>query len=230
MKFLTTLVVFFFAVIGFSQTDCKPYMPTEEGSTWEHTHYSKKDKVTGRTSFELLKKTENGDSLTFRIKATYFDEKDEEIYVNEFDAYCNGGVFEMDMSSRLNGETMSAYESMDVTVDATNFPLPTLEEAVGTRLDDGTLNVQVSMNGMNTFKMVIEVSDRMVAARENMETKAGTFDCVKISQTVNTKMVVKLQSTTNEWYAEGVGAVRTESFDKKGRLTGYTVLTAIDAK
>jgi hypothetical protein len=136
----------------------------------------------------------------------------------------------MDMSSQLNGQMMSAYESMDVTVDATEFPLPTLDEAVGTSLDDGTLTVQVGMNGVNTFRMVIEVTDRLVEARETLETVAGSFDCVKISQTVKTKMIVKIQATSNEWYAPGVGVVRTESFDKKGRLTGYSVLTAIDAK
>ena len=125
---------------------------------------------------------------------------------------------------------MSAYESMDVTVDATEFPLPTLEEPIGTSLDDGTLTVQVGMNGVNTFRMVVQVTDRLIAARETLETIAGSFDCVKISQTVTTKMVIKIQATSNEWYAPGIGVVRSESFDKKGRLTGYSVLTAIDAK
>lgn len=230
MRTLLTLLLTCFFFIGHAQNDCEPYMPTEEGSTWELTHYSKKDKITGSTRYELLEKTTTGDSITFKIKATSFDEKGEEIYVNEFESYCRGGVFEMDMSSKLNGETMSAYESMDVTVDATDFPLPNLDEVAGTPLEDGTLTVQVGMNGVNTFKMVIEVTDRLVAGRETMETTAGTFDCVKISQTVKTRMIVKIQASSNEWYAPGVGVVRTESFDKKGRLTGYSVLTAIDAK
>jgi len=225
-------ILFFSSIlfIGSAQTDCKPYIPSEEGSTWELTHYSKKDKVTGSTKYELIKKTITGDSVTFRIKAISMDEKGEEIYVNEFDAYCRGGIFEMNMSSKLNGETMSAYENMDVTVDATDFPIPTLDEPVGTILEDGTLNVEVGMNGMTTFRMLVEVTDRSVSGRETLETEAGTFDCVKISQSVKTKMIMKIEATSNEWYAEGVGIVRSESFDKKGRLSGYSVLTALDMK
>lgn len=230
MKVLFTVLFSSLFLIGQAQNDCQPYLPSEEGSTWEQTHYSNKDKVTGRTTYEILKKTMAGDSLTFRIKAVYFDDKNEEVFENEFEAFCNSGIFEIDMSSKLNGETMSAYESMDVTMDATNFPIPSLDEAVGTSIADGILSVQVSMNEMNIFKMTIELTDRLVAARENLETPAGAFDCVKITQTVKTKMMFKLENTTSEWYAEGVGVVRSETYDKKGRLSEYTVLTAIDAK
>ena len=230
MRIIFALILSFFVQNGIAQTDCEPYMPTGVGSTWEMTHYSKNDKVSGSTGYELLEKVESGDSLTLRIRSTSFDEKGEEIYVNEFDAFCRGGVFEMDMKGMLNGQTMSSYESMDVTVDATQYPLPTLTEAVGTALKDGTLTVQVAMNGVNTFRMVVEVTDRLVAARETMETTAGTYDCVKISQTVKTKMIVKIVATSNEWYSPNVGLVRSESFDKKGRLTGYSVLTKMDAR
>ncbi len=230
MKVLFTVLFSCFFLIGQAQTDCQPYMPSEEGSKWEQTHYSGKDKLTGRTTFEVLKKTTSGDSLTFRIKAVYLDEEDYVVFVNEFDAYCNSGIFEVDMSSRMNGETMSAYQNMEVTVDASNFPVPTLDEVVGTALADGNLSVQVATDGINLFKMTVELTDRMVAARENLETPAGTFDCVKISQTIKTKMVFKMQNTSVEWYAEGVGVVRSETYDKKGRLSEYTVLTAVDVK
>ncbi|MFK7786987.1 MAG: hypothetical protein AB8B56_17835 [Crocinitomicaceae bacterium] len=230
MKALFTALLTSFFFTGYAQTDCKPYMPTEEGSTWELTHYSKKDKVTGSTKYELLEKKATGDDITFKIRATSSDEKGEEIYINEFEAYCREGVFEMDMTGMLKGETMAAYESMDVTVDASDYPLPNLDEAAGTPLKDGTMTVQVAMNGVNSFRMTIEVTDRLVEGRESMETTAGTFDCVKITQTVKTKMVVKIQASTIEWYAPGVGVVRSDSYDKKGRLTGYSVLTSIDAK
>ena len=230
MKFLFTLIFCSALFMGFAQSECKPYLPGEVGSTWTLSHYSDKDKLTGSTNYEVLKKTVAGDSITFRVKATSIDDKGAEVHVAEFDAFCQGGVFKMDMTSKINGSTMSAYEDMEMTVDATDFPLPNLDEAVGTELADGTLTMQFAMNGVNTLKMVVGITDRLVTARESMTTTAGTFDCIKISQTVNTKMVFNITVTTNEWYAAGVGMVRTESFDKKGKLTGYSVLTALNAK
>jgi hypothetical protein len=49
IKALLTIVIGFSLFTGYSQTDCKPYVPAGVGSTWELTSYSKKDKVTGNT-------------------------------------------------------------------------------------------------------------------------------------------------------------------------------------
>ena len=75
--------------------------------------------------------------------------------------------------------------------------------------------------------MTIYVTDRAVEARESLTTSAGTFDCIKITQKETTKMIVKIQATSKEWYAENIGMVRSESYNKKGKLTGYSVLTKI---
>jgi len=36
---------------------------------------------------------------------------------------------------------------------------------------------------------------------------------------------IKVEVSGTEWYAKGTGLVRSESYDKKNKLTGYTVLT-----
>jgi hypothetical protein len=44
---------------------------------------------------------------------------------------------------------------------------------------------------------------------------------------METKMMVKVQAKTTQWIAEDIGMVRTENYNKKGKLQGYTVLTSI---
>jgi hypothetical protein len=39
-------------------------------------------------------------------------------------------------------------------------------------------------------------------------------------------MGIKITGSAKQWLAEGVGMVKQESFNKKGKLTGYTELTA----
>ena len=70
---LTFLSCTLFTTMLIAQTDCEPYLPTEEGTSWELTHYSAKGKVSGVMQYELLEKTVDGDDMTFKVKATTFD-------------------------------------------------------------------------------------------------------------------------------------------------------------
>ncbi len=80
MKKLITIAFIFLATgIAAAQSDCKPYVPVSEGATWEITNYDKKDKVTGRTAYKLLKKEVSGNDVTFTIKADSYDKKDEHV-------------------------------------------------------------------------------------------------------------------------------------------------------
>ena len=227
MKLLSLIIILFTAFISISQEECKPYMPISVGSTWEITNYSKKDKESGKISYELLAIAETDSSTLFTIKAVSYDDKEEVTYENEYTAECVNGIFKLDMSVFVNGEAMAAYKDMEVEMDASEFNIPTMEEAVGTTLDDGQLTMKIASNGVQMYTMTIYVTDRAVEARESLTTSAGTFDCIKITQKVTTKMIVKIQATSKEWYAENIGMVRSESYNKKGKLTGYSVLTKI---
>lgn len=218
------------AVFAFGQTDCRSYVPTSKGDVWEVTNYSPKDKVTGKTKNELVSVVETDSSSIFTIKATSYDDKGEEVYVNTFTAECTDGVFKFDMEMTLNGTTMQAYKDMEVEVDGTEFEIPPTDTSYTGTLADGELNLKVSTNGMAIMNMKVLVYDRKVDGIEQVTTTAGTFNCVKLSQKVRMKMVMNIEASSKEWYCEGVGMIRSESYNKKGKLTGYTVLTSLVKK
>jgi hypothetical protein len=66
-----------------------------------------------------------------------------------------------------------------------------------------------------------------VDAIEDVTTPAGTFNCVKISYDIETKTFMTMRASGIEWYAKDVGVVRSESYNGKGKLTGYSVLNDI---
>ena len=77
----------------------------------------------------------------------------------------------------------------------------------------------------NMLKNEITISGATYMGEERISTTAGKFDCLKISYLKRTKVLLK--STThriNEWYAEGIGLVKSESFDMKGKPAGKTLL------
>jgi DUF3108-like len=229
MKLFKIILIFFLTIhLGYSQNDCKPYVPTTKGATWEITNYTAKGKATGKIAYELIDKVENGNNITFKIKTVTFDKKGEEVYSNIFEAKCIDGKFDFDMAFKMDGGALQAYENMDVEVDASKFEIPNMDSTPGTTLDDGSLEIKVGSGGMSMFKMTVLVTDRKVEAKEDITTPAGTFNCIVLSQKVSTKMMIKVKGASKEWYAENIGLVRSESYNKKGKLMGYSVLTKLE--
>ncbi|MDA3779401.1 MAG: hypothetical protein PF487_04125 [Bacteroidales bacterium] len=45
---------------------------------------------------------------------------------------------------------------------------------------------------------------------------------------METKMVFTIKVKSAQWYVKDIGPVRTESYNKKGKLTSYTDLTKLN--
>lgn len=228
MKIITIVALAFIVNTGYSQSDCNPYVPTSKGAKWEITNYSSKGKEAGKAAYELVDVVKSGSDIQFTIKAITYDQKGKETFSNTFDAYCKNGKFEFDMAFKMNGEALQAYEDMDIDIDATEFEIPSMDAAPGTQLKDGSLVVNVGSNSVNMFKMTVLVTDRKVETREDIKTPAGVFDCLKLSQKISTKMIIGIEASSIEWYSEEVGMIRSESYNKKGKLSGYSELTKFE--
>lgn len=228
MKLIKIILLILLTInLSYSQTKCKPYLPVDKGTTWEITNYSAKGKVAGRVTYELIDKVENGNDIIFTVKTITFDKKDKEIFTNTFEAKCIDGKFDFDMAFKMDGGALKAYENMDVQVDASKFEIPDLDSTPGTQLEDGSLTVNVDTGSIGLFKMTVLVTDRIVETRQSLTTPAGNFDCIILSQKVSTKLMIRIQGASKEWYAKNVGLVRSESYNKKGKLIGYSELTKI---
>ena len=63
---------------------------------------------------------------------------------------------------------------------------------------------------------------------EDVTVAAGIFKGYKFSSDVNTvAMGIKVNAKSTEWYAKGVGIVKSESFDKNGKLQSRMELTEL---
>ena len=72
------------------------------------------------------------------------------------------------------------------------------------------------------------IKDRKVVGKETVTTAAGTFECFKVEQTTEMDMgFVKREMKGVSFIAEGIGVVRSESFDKNGDLESYSEITQV---
>ncbi len=74
------------------------------------------------------------------------------------------------------------------------------------------------------IKMTVNITDRKVGKEEVLHTPAGEFNCFIITQTISTKSIVSMEVNSKEWYSEGTGMIKSETY-RKGKMMGYSILT-----
>lgn len=223
--FLTvaTLVVGLFAM---AQT-CPEYYPIHEGAMWEQQRFDAKDKLESTDITRVVSVTPTPGGYEAVLENTSTNPKEEGTYTSQLVYRCENGVLFFDMSSLTDPSSLEAYQGMDMKVESTGMQYPSVL-AAGTTLPDASISITVSNSGFQVFSMSVQVSNRKVEANESITVPAGTFQATKISYTVNSKIAfVKVQSSVVEWISPSAGIVRNETYDKKGKLMGYSVLSKL---
>lgn len=88
----------------------------------------------------------------------------------------------------------------------------------------GEYEYTLKMSGMSTKAS----GKSKVTAQENITTDAGSFDCYKVeSESTSKVMMTTTNIKTTAWYAKNVGAVKTETYDKKGNVTSVMELVSL---
>ncbi|MGK7396715.1 MAG: TapB family protein [Candidatus Cyclobacteriaceae bacterium M3_2C_046] len=210
---------------------CNPFYNFKEGTEFEMHSYNAKDKLEGRMVSKVKSFSKTGQDYSAVIQTELYDKKDKLINTGEYEVKCENGIIKMDMSRFIPEESMKAFEQAEVTVSGDYMELPSNLE-VGKSLKDGMTKVEVNTgSGLANMVMEMKMENRKVMGKEKITTPAGTFDAFKISYELNgnTKMMgmnIPSSFKSVEYISEGFGAVRTESFNKKGKMVGYTVLAS----
>ena len=141
-------------------------------------------------------------------KGKPIDNKDNPVIIN-YRVVIKDGLMYFDMK-----EMFGAMEGIDgVQASGTARKIPS-NLTVGQTIEDSKTAVKIGF-----INCLITMTEGKCLAIENVTVEAGTFRCHKVSQKINsTVMGIKSESTVITWYAKGVGAVKTENYDKNGKL------------
>lgn len=219
-KITVLICLLLMSFLASSQNACKAYYPFEKGTKFEITNYNKKGKKEGVINYEVT--SVEGNVAT--IKTEIFDAKGKEITTTSYQITCEGNYISIDFKSLMNPDMFKQYKDMDMDITGTNIELPN-DLQIGQTLKDANMTMAINMGGMK-MNMKIDMLNRTVDKKESITTPAGTFDCFALSYDSEMKMGMKMKFTIKEWIAEGVGMVRNESYNKNGKLMGYSELTS----
>lgn len=214
--------------------NCTFYFPQNEGAVLELTQYDKKGKVENVTLHKVKKNNSTANRTEIVVAYEYHGKEVEDNFESsgEYTVFCEDGTYKFEFGAlmpKMNGG--QGQENMEMEMKSDYLEIPANPQP-GQTLPDGKLEMTAKMEGnpmmAKGFKTTVNVTERKVEARETITTPAGTFDCIKISSVNEFKMMmVKSKSKTIEWFAEGVGLVRSEYYNKRGKLDGYSELTKL---
>jgi hypothetical protein len=227
--FLGLLIICFSGYV--KSQNCGLYYPMVNGAVIEMTSYNANDQLTGTTTSNISNVVTNTDGSMASIQSTSKDKKDAVTGTSTCSVKCTGNSIFIDMKSYIPQQSQDQWKNMAVKTDAGQLEIPqTL--SVGMTLKDASVTVTVYNNNTLFSTMKINITNRIVASQESVTTTAGTFNCYKITQDIKVEnivmgMTIPVNMKSAEYYAAGTGLVKSQSYDKNGKLAGYSLLTKL---
>lgn len=202
-----------------AQNNCSTFYPFQQGVTFQITNYGKNKRVAAITDFLVTDASSN-----FATFTSFLRDKDGEV-LNEatFTMSCENDGIVVDMESVLNPQLLDNYRDFETEISGTKIVIPNNLQ-VGQELPDASMTMLVNMSGIN-LRMEVSMTDRAVVDRETITTSAGTFDCFVIGYTNIINMGMNRTTTAKQWISKGVGMVKQEDYNRRGRVTSSSLLT-----
>jgi hypothetical protein len=225
-KLLILLLILAVTVINASAQ--KAFFPSKTGTKLTYQSYDKKGKLAGQVKYTVKEVSGSGDHFKVTYQIESLDEKGNKLFIDEVSVRQEGDKMYFDMSNFLNKAAFQQNGEIPPTVEITgnNMEIP-LVPVPGVPLPDASVSMAMKM-GFISLKMAVNVTNRKVEAIEDISVKGGSFNAFKISGDVSgTVLGIKVNTKSIEWYAYGIGTVKSESYDKKGNLESRMELVEI---
>ena len=203
-------------------------------STVEMTTYDKKAKESGRLTYTISDLIKTGNATTASFVSEMVDEKGKSISKGVGKYKCSGGILFIDAKVAMPQEQMAAYKNMDVKADEVYIEYPASLSA-GQSLKDANFKMDVINKGTAFSTVTMDQTNRKVEGKETVTSAAGTWDCWKITYDGRFKATIggpagigiPVNFKSTEWFAPGFGIVKTEAYNKNGKLMGSTLITSV---
>ncbi|MCF8378751.1 MAG: hypothetical protein K9H49_04185 [Bacteroidales bacterium] len=226
MKKLILLSVLIVFAMGLKAQEI--FFPTKEGTVLIYKSFDKKNKETGSVRYTIENINRNGNDMDITYLIESIDQKDELTFKEEITIHMIDDVLYCDMSNFVNKAAFQQDGEIpsDIQITGNNLEIPSHPKP-GDILPDALIEMAMKM-GYVSMKMTANVTNRKVEALEDITVLAGSFNTYRFSSEVSSTILgLKTFSKTIDWYAKGIGVIRTENYDKKGAIQSRMELVEI---
>lgn len=210
------IVIISLIVVSLGTMAVEPFFPTKKGMVLEYAEKNNKGKIQSYSIITIVNVDyvdELNMSVTYQLEELD-DKKNPVMKIDALKVKIEEGYVHFDPTSSM-GQVMEGME-----IKGRGIIIPS-DIKVGDKLDD--YNVTIAAMAMET-----NCTDIKVSAKDEILVSGNAYECYKIETTVNSKVAfIKTQGTNAVWYARGIGDVKTETYDKKGKLVSKKELLSV---
>lgn len=211
---------------------CGTLILFHKGAVIENTSYDAAGKETSKQTTTVDDVKEEGGMLVATSSALMPGTTDNKKISMSY--RCDGTNLYMDVASML--QNFEGLNNLKGDVKPVQFPL---NISVGQTLPDASYTMSMD-KGAVKMDITASFKNRTVSAKENITTKAGSWDCYKINTDIEsdvqgldaeTKKIMdavkdKMKMNMVMWYHPEMGVVRTEMY-QGGKLNSRSDVTAV---
>jgi len=219
----TVISIILFVTAIWTALAQKEFLCTKQGMILEYAYLNFKGKADMFVRQTIKSVTGSGNNMTIVVESHVFDKnkkpfsKDPNLSSFVSTSKITNGVVEMEMKSLVTPSMQGVleFEGDKLRIPSTLSPGDKLENAHYIM----TLYIGVK------FRTEVDITEHQCLAIEDVTVPAGVFTCHKVAQTSTATMMRKTVVSKNLfWYAPGIGLVKTETYDEKGKLQNSMVL------
>lgn len=212
-KNLIIALILIFSISGYAQS---VYFPSEEGMALEYADKNAKGKVTGYVSYQIQKVDRQDDrNFTVEYLITTSDKKGDKTMepMSVTVKVADGAVY-------FDGTSAMATLANELNIKGNGIIIPSDIE-VGRQLEDFSVTVEAIATTSSCTNVVVKTAEKLT-------TEAGTFDTYRIDMDMSGKaLFINMSGTISQWYAKGIGEVKTINYDKKGNVSTIRELVKV---
>ncbi len=203
------------------------YFPSE-GTVLTYHNLDKKGKIESKIVYKVESVKQSGENADVTYFVESYGKKDELVFKDRITFKKEGDKLFFDMSNFVNKGAFQQNGEIPATVEIEGNSLEVpINGTAGQSLPDANMTIASDM-GFVKLKMTTNIINRKVDDIEDLTVPAGTFNCMKISGDVSGKILgMNMSGKSVQWYSSGIGMVKSETYDKKGELSGSMVLVAV---
>lgn len=224
---LTTMLLALISYCSIGQCE-DSFASFKKDQSFEYTYFDS-DSIPSEKSINRI--TSTSETLCM-IQQVEIAKSGKEIDKGTHTISCDNGDIQIDINQYIPDRIWNKFKKREKEIQG-NFVIIPKDLNKGQTLPDGKAEISMTIDARTTWKVNVDITERMVLGQEQVSTPAGTFETFKVIEYVNT--TVDLSSSREfsnfyqtSWYSKNIGLVkRTRSQIKNPKRAGYLLLTKI---